>query len=68
MKYFFLAAWAWLLYSLGAANSGRHTDPWPVKCEECGHVGQRRSMVHGYTFHDDEAEPQDECPKCGSEI
>lgn len=47
---------------------GRHESPEPLLCL-CGWGGMRRWAIHGY--QDDgtgEAEPVDECPRCGTEI
>jgi len=56
---------------------GRHEDPTPIKCEECGWEGQAKDAIHTYTGTgvyitdsgqpDEDVEPVDECPECGSE-
>ena len=46
---------------------GRHQSPKAVFCERCGWAGPYRWLVHGYApLGDDDVEPQDECPRCGS--
>ena len=54
----------------------RRTDPTPVKCEDCGWQGLAKDAVHTYRGigifftpdgYDEDVEPVDECPECGSE-
>lgn len=47
---------------------GRRNDPTEVECQDCGWKGQRKDMVHDYAqIDEEEVEPIDECPECGSE-
>jgi hypothetical protein len=46
---------------------GRHESPKAAYCEQCGWIGPYRWLVHGYAgCGNDDVEPIDECPRCGS--
>lgn len=63
--YYTARIWA-RLFRVSVLN--RRTNPYPVSCE-CGWFGRRRNCSHGWFKLDDEdGEPIDRCPKCGSEI
>jgi len=48
---------------------GRHTDPDPVLCPLCLWGGARRWLVHTYAMcSEEDVEPIDECPRCGTEL
>lgn len=47
---------------------GRSIDWTPTRCDECGWRGPERWCFH--TYHgcaEDDVEPVDECPECGSD-
>ncbi len=55
--------WGW-----GNLAGGRHVDWQPYRCEECGWTGPLRWCWHTYgDGGDGDAEPVDECRKCGSD-
>ncbi len=76
----FVFAWCWMLLARVIDRKiaywdghfvgwGRHDDPTPVVCERCLWTGPLRWTIH--TYHacgDDDVEPVDECPRCGSDI
>ncbi len=71
---FFWGNWRWLTKfptpqtRKFAFMWGRRESPEPIKCE-CGWAGPVRFLTHGYC--DDgmgDVEPQDFCPRCGSEL
>ncbi len=49
---------------------GRHDDPTPIRCHVCGWAGMTRWLYHGYADDGsgEDVEPQDYCPRCGSEV
>jgi len=48
--------------------NGRHDDPTPVKCQECGWEGRAMDCKHGYKPDGGEdVNPVDFCPECGAE-
>ena len=58
----------WRQSHLFAFSWGRHDSPKAMWCERCGWVGPLRWAIHTYAgCGDDDVEPVDECPRCGSE-
>ena len=48
---------------------GRHSDVDPIICPVCFWAGPIRWLVHGYgPCGEDDVEPVDECPRCGTEL
>ncbi len=57
----------WLKFA--AFGWGRRESPEPIMCRCCLWAGMVRWTVHTYTAcGEDDVEPVDECPRCGSEI
>jgi hypothetical protein len=45
----------------------RYTDRSPIVCTECSWKGRVQDCIHGYEqIGEDEVEPMDYCPNCGS--